>query len=1218
MKNFFSCLFILLLGGTAFGQRQSGLLWEISGNGLTKPSYVYGTMHVSDKVAFHLGDPFFKAIQSVDIVALEQNLDSVYDEWIKVSSSMIKNTHSAGSLDHSTFELNEYDKNDIANVLQVGPYLSNAILYRVNQIQREYQEETYLDMLIYRLAKKYKKQFAGVEDFLEAERLTSLATAKRTRRKDAIGDDDGEALSDFYRRGDLTAIDSMNKVQYTESYNDYMLYRRNKNMVAALKKLMAKGSVFCGVGCAHLPGKDGVLKLLEGMGYTIKPIKSMALKPSKYLEKSKKIKVATPLSPQISSDNFFSANLPGKIQTMFRQNINSTLYVSLDVPAGGQYLVYRYQDFPELRNKSALDVLKSIDSFLYETLSGKNDRQTVIKDNEALGRQSIGFDIEFTSTNGDKGRYKLFHTGSELVFVSVTGNKDFATGKEATDFFNSFKLLNANIDKIKPLSTPDGIFTFQAPAAASAPEKLQPIRSGYPDFNYNRTVNGGSYITLYRSLYNDARLNPDTTELLLSCESFAYSNKLKQESSIYKTYNGYPARYATYSDKLGNKFAVRVVLKGFKYLLQAKKGTADFSDAYFTSLEIHNPQIETEEMEARDTFAHFSAMVNGPDSRDQLSKQLELIREEQFFLENSQFAGISRLSWFSPDNDAEFVEINYSKFHRYINIKDSASFWDNYIKNVGYTDLQILSHKKTNYDYGTRMDVVMGDTGSSRRILACYILHGQEFVSATGFYDTVSGMGNFTKKFMESFRPVVSSTGSIFKSKVPLWVNDINSADSTMRRKAWNGFDNLYVDSNNVDYLVKVYDTMHTSAQLVDHKRNLISHIGFTKCQRMIPVLTKIYQNAGDTSAYQTAVISGLASLKSKASYSRLKELFFEETPVPDNKYNFNIMHAINDSLKLAATVFPDLFDKINMEEFKDDIIDFAAMLVDSNLLKPEVYASKVELLVREAGILVKKVLSTESSQNDKSEDNGGSNYTMLANYIKLLAPFKTEPKVKNFLDKVKTVKQRDNRLQYYVLLLKNNYPVEDSVFNNLASERNYKADLYRALSDAKLEAKFPKFATDKASFSRDAYYSEHKTKYVSGTATEIDSIFVIDSAVVKYYDPKAKQTKDGKIYLVKYNRKKKKSSYEESEDNEDKEKGPDIMLNVQYYYAIAGPQPLEKDSFNGTRMLMNSNKDRPVEMDSKTADEFIRLIRMGQIGLISPGFYGFDFTFPFYSGDEG
>ena len=38
------------------------LLWEISGNGLKKPSYLFGSMHVSNKMVFHLSDSFYTAI----------------------------------------------------------------------------------------------------------------------------------------------------------------------------------------------------------------------------------------------------------------------------------------------------------------------------------------------------------------------------------------------------------------------------------------------------------------------------------------------------------------------------------------------------------------------------------------------------------------------------------------------------------------------------------------------------------------------------------------------------------------------------------------------------------------------------------------------------------------------------------------------------------------------------------------------------------------------------------------------------------------------------------------------------------------------------------------------------------------------------------------------------------------------------------------------------
>src|SRR5215831_16367016 len=63
------------------GKKYQSLLWEITGNGLTRPSYLFGTMHVSDKLVFHLGDSFYNAIKSADVVALETNPETWQDDY---------------------------------------------------------------------------------------------------------------------------------------------------------------------------------------------------------------------------------------------------------------------------------------------------------------------------------------------------------------------------------------------------------------------------------------------------------------------------------------------------------------------------------------------------------------------------------------------------------------------------------------------------------------------------------------------------------------------------------------------------------------------------------------------------------------------------------------------------------------------------------------------------------------------------------------------------------------------------------------------------------------------------------------------------------------------------------------------------------------------------------------------------------------------------------
>src|SRR5882757_5059089 len=64
-------------------KKYPSLLWEISGNGLKKPSHLFGTMHVSSKMVFQLADSFYLGIHDADVVALETNPESWQEDMSK-------------------------------------------------------------------------------------------------------------------------------------------------------------------------------------------------------------------------------------------------------------------------------------------------------------------------------------------------------------------------------------------------------------------------------------------------------------------------------------------------------------------------------------------------------------------------------------------------------------------------------------------------------------------------------------------------------------------------------------------------------------------------------------------------------------------------------------------------------------------------------------------------------------------------------------------------------------------------------------------------------------------------------------------------------------------------------------------------------------------------------------------------------------------------------
>ncbi len=75
--------YLLCCSAKAKNKKYPSLLWEITGNGLKKPSYLFGTMHVSSKMAFHLADSFYLGIRNADVVALETNPESWQEDMSK-------------------------------------------------------------------------------------------------------------------------------------------------------------------------------------------------------------------------------------------------------------------------------------------------------------------------------------------------------------------------------------------------------------------------------------------------------------------------------------------------------------------------------------------------------------------------------------------------------------------------------------------------------------------------------------------------------------------------------------------------------------------------------------------------------------------------------------------------------------------------------------------------------------------------------------------------------------------------------------------------------------------------------------------------------------------------------------------------------------------------------------------------------------------------------
>ena len=82
MKRFGALFFFGLLALTATaqkGQENNTLLWKISGNGLEKPSYLFGTIHMICSEDAGLSNNMKKVIRDCEEIYFEVDMDNLFE-----------------------------------------------------------------------------------------------------------------------------------------------------------------------------------------------------------------------------------------------------------------------------------------------------------------------------------------------------------------------------------------------------------------------------------------------------------------------------------------------------------------------------------------------------------------------------------------------------------------------------------------------------------------------------------------------------------------------------------------------------------------------------------------------------------------------------------------------------------------------------------------------------------------------------------------------------------------------------------------------------------------------------------------------------------------------------------------------------------------------------------------------------------------------------------
>ncbi len=285
-KVWFALVIILFVGLASFAHPQSSLLWEISGNGLKSPSYLYGTVHSSDSRAFHFAKLAESYIAKCDAFGMEININTMGDVNI---FSMMKYLIMPGD---TTLQMlmtaSQYEKLDkfVTDSMHFSLAMFNTIkpmflLGMQESMSMSEDSNDFLDQYLMNKALDRKKEIIGIETIEEQIKALDLIPLKEQAKMileiiepdTTKKEDSSEDLVDIYARGDLDAIYSFYKKEdLSNIFNAALITDRNHRMADRLDSIMKKKRLFTAVGALHLPGEEGVINLLRKKGYILTPI----------------------------------------------------------------------------------------------------------------------------------------------------------------------------------------------------------------------------------------------------------------------------------------------------------------------------------------------------------------------------------------------------------------------------------------------------------------------------------------------------------------------------------------------------------------------------------------------------------------------------------------------------------------------------------------------------------------------------------------------------------------------------------------------------------------------------------------------------------------------------------------------------------------------------------------------------------------------------------
>lgn len=290
MKKVLSLLLFFSLALNIHAQ----LLWKISGKGLEKPSYIFGTYHLSplsikDSIAA-MPQALSETAQVYGEVNMADMMSPAFLQNMQQQMMLPKDSTLQSLFTPEEYEtvgkvVKENMMVDISLLAQLKPAAINQQLVVMIYMKHTpgFNPQQQLDTYFQQQAQQQGKKVGGLET---AQSQVDILFNSQSLRRQAkllhcVTSDIEKTLSqskrliEAYQKQDLDAVLQLleerdgNSCDPLPGEMEALIDNRNKAWVEKIPAIMTDAPTLFVVGAGHLPGTNGVLNLLKQQGYTV-------------------------------------------------------------------------------------------------------------------------------------------------------------------------------------------------------------------------------------------------------------------------------------------------------------------------------------------------------------------------------------------------------------------------------------------------------------------------------------------------------------------------------------------------------------------------------------------------------------------------------------------------------------------------------------------------------------------------------------------------------------------------------------------------------------------------------------------------------------------------------------------------------------------------------------------------------------------------------------